>query len=428
MRPDRPRTGVHAFAVLLLFTLLAGDFWRNTISWGGWIALAFALAIVSAILLVRLRPEVNWRKMPWTLALFLALATVSIAWSDYRGATALGIIAQYATTVAALFLALCLSWAELLRALGTALRWVIGLSFLFELIVSVIIRHQILPLWTNYGPGKHPEAFYWSRDLLFHGGQIQGIQGNSNLLAMISLLGLIVFSLELADGTLRRTTGIVWIVLAVAAFALTRSSTVIGATVVTIAVAAFALWMRRTRTDRRLHVYVSMLGIAVLGILAVWRLQGPILHLLDKSDSLTGRTGIWGAVIGLAEQRPAFGWGWVSYWAPWVPLFQHLAVRKGVTYLQAHDAWLDVWLQLGIVGLVIFILLVVTTLWRSWFMAVDRLRTSVDGPERYTALTLLPLLVMAALVAQSAAESRMLIEGGWALLVVMAVKTKTERL
>lgn len=427
MRTDRSRTLLRAFAAFLLFTLLAGDFWRNTIGWGGWIALAFVLAAISGVVLVRLRPVVPWTRMPWMLGIFLAWATVSLIWSDYRGATALADLAQYATTLAALFLALCLDWAELLRAIGNALRWVIALSFLFELIVSVIIRHQIVPLWTDYGRGKLPEAFYWSRDLLFHGGQIQGVQGNSNLFAMISLLGLIVFSLELADRTLGRVTGIAWIVLAVAGLALTRSSTVIAATVFTIFVLLFALWMRAVRPGRRLPVYGAMLAAAVLGVLAVWRLQGPILHLLDKSESLTGRTGIWNDVIRLAQERPVFGWGWVSYWAPWVPLFKHLAERKGVTYLQAHDAWLDVWMQLGIIGLVIFILLVGTTLWRSWFRAVDRPRTRVEGPDRFTALTLMPLLIMAALIAQSAAESRILIEGGWALLAVLSIKTKISR-
>ena len=40
---------------------------------------------------------------------------------------------------------------------------------------------------------------------------------------------------------------------------------------------------------------------------------------------------------------------------------------------------------------------------------------------------LLPLLVLAALLAQSAAESRLLVEAGWTLLVVFSVKTKLAR-
>jgi O-antigen ligase len=104
--------------------------------------------------------------------------------------------------------------------------------------------------------------------------------------------------------------------------------------------------------------------------------------------------------------------------------FDGLAVRNGVQYLQAHNAWLDVWLQLGIVGLVVFILLVLTTLRRAWFLAVDRPRDGVADDKPYTALTLFPLLVLAAFVAQSAAESRLILEAGFTLLVVISVKTK----
>jgi O-antigen ligase len=425
--PPRPDTLQHAFSVLLLFTLIAGDFWRNLISWGGWIALALALGVVSVVWLIRRRPAFGWRIIPKTLVLFLAYATASIAWSDYPGASVLGVLAQLATTTAAVFLALCLDWKQLLRALGSALRWVIGLSLLFELIVAVIIRHPIIPLWVDYGSGKLPQAFYWSRDLLFHGGQIQGIVGNSNLLAMAALLAGIVFGIQLFDGTVRRIPGAVWLALAAASFLLSRSSTVIVAVLVTAAALGFALWTRRIRQERRWLVYssaVALLVVAVLGVLFFWN---EIVKLFGKSDDLTGRLTIWKEVTALAVERRAFGWGWVSYWAPWVKPFKDLAIRNKVEYLQAHNAWLDVWFQLGIVGLIIFILLVFSTLRRSWFLAVDRPRTGLDDNQPFTALTLLPLLLMAALLAQSLAESRMLVEGGWTLLVALAIKTKTTR-
>jgi O-antigen ligase len=225
----------------------------------------------------------------------------------------------------------------------------------------------------------------------------------------------------------RRGPGIAWIVVAVAALALTRSSTVVIATAVTIAVLVFALGTRSVRPDRRVPVYLTALAVAVLAAASVWLAWGRILAIFGKSEDLTGRLDIWQAVIAHAVQRPAFGWGWVSYWAPWAEPFTHMAVRKGVTYLQAHDAWLDVWLQIGIIGLVIFALLVATTLVRAWFLAVDRPRTGLDDTQPFTALALLPLLVLAALLAQSAAESRLLVEAGWTLLVVFSVKTKLAR-
>ena len=107
-------------------------------------------------------------------------------------------------------------------------------------------------------------------------------------------------------------------------------------------------------------------------------LWDPLLDLFGKSEDLTGRFDIWASVTGLAAQRPWFGWGWVGYWAPWVEPFDDLAVRKGVTYLQAHNAWLDVWLQLGIVGRGrCSRRIVIGTLWRCWFLAVDRPRDAL---------------------------------------------------
>ena len=51
--------------------------------------------------------------------------------------------------------------------------------------------------------------------------------------------------------------------------------------------------------------------------------------------------------------------------------FDDLVVIRGVTYLQAHNAWLDVFLQLGVIGLIVLLALVLSTLARSWTIAAD---------------------------------------------------------
>ena len=51
-------------------------------------------------------------------------------------------------------------------------------------------------------------------------------------------------------------------------------------------------------------------------------------------------------------------------------------------------------------------------------------RSSPRSPGAFTALSLLPLLLLVALLVQSLAESRLLIEYGLFTLVIIAVKTK----
>ena len=45
----------------------------------------------------------------------------------------------------------------------------------------------------------------------------------------------------------------------------------------------------------------------------------------------------WEKVIHLAQQKPLSGWGWISYWAPWVEPFKGLAIRNRVASL--IDTW-----------------------------------------------------------------------------------------
>lgn len=415
-----------AYATFALFTAFAGQFWRNLLGWWGFGAIV-ALVLVGAIwLAVSRRPRLSWRRVPKSTLAFLLLATASLAWSFYPGATALGLGLLFVTTIVGLSLALSLGWEGFLRALGGALKWLLALSLLFELWVALFVREPLLPNFPDFDPDAEsiPMAFYWSRSLLFEGGPIEGVVASRNLLAMAALLAIVLFGALLASGGMRRAQGIGWLVVAGLVFVLTRSATVILVAVVVAVALAFALWARRAGPERRRGVYAAaaVALAASVALLAVF--WNALLELFGKGEDLTGRLDIWESVIGLATERPWFGWGYVGYWVPWVEPFDGLAVRKGVEYLQAHNAWLDMWMQLGVVGLVAFASIVAGALWRSWFLAVDPPMDGRGARVPYSAASLIPLLALVALIGQSLAESRLLIESGWLLLIAIAWGTK----
>jgi exopolysaccharide production protein ExoQ len=423
---DRPRFRA-VYLTLVLFTLFAGDVWRYSITWWGFSAIAIAMTVIAVIMLVRSkkRGAWAWNMMPFFLALFLLLVTASIAWSFYPGASALGVLTTWMSLAVAVSIAVNYSWREILRAMGLAFRLILGLSLVFEFVVSAFIGKPILPFWVDYDTTeKLPKLLYWSRDLLFEGGKIQGIVGNSSLLAFVALVGLIVFCIQFAAKSTNRVRTAFWIAIAVVNIALTRSATITVALVVLAFVVIVVLALRRVGPRGALAIYAAVVALVVGGVIAVTQLSSSILGLLGKSDDLTGRLDIWNAVITLAQQRPAFGWGWVSYWVPWVAPFDTLAFVAGVRQLHAHNAWLDVFLQLGIVGLVVFGLLVLSTGIRSWQLATQTERVSPDSPGRFTTISLLPLLLLVALLVQSLAESRLLVEYGIVTLVIITVKTK----
>lgn len=417
-----------AFLLVALFTLLSGDFWRYTLTWYGWGVIAALIVAAAVILLWRRRDQWRISALPYPLLAFLALATASLIWSHYRWATALGLLTTYATVVVALAIAIAFTWQEILRGLGLVLRFILGASLLFELIVSVFVRRPVLPLWVDYGDGDIPKLLLWSRNELFEvfdGGRIQGIVGNASTLAMMAALAVVVFGVQLALGSTRRSLTIAWLGVAALTLGFTRSATITVALVAAAVVLVAVLLVRAATTPRRRAITLGgILVVLAAAVAACLVFSAQLLALLGKSDDLTGRLGIWEKVIGLAQERPVQGWGWVSYWVPWVDPFDHLVFRNGVLQLHAHNAWLDVWLQLGVLGLIVFGALVLSTAVRAWFVAVDRQGLGAQDAGRYSALSLLPLLILVLLVVQSLAESRILVEYALTLLLVIAVKTK----
>ncbi|MEA9984408.1 O-antigen ligase family protein [Subtercola sp. RTI3] len=426
--PDGSPAGRIRLAGFVLFTALGGDAWQSLFGWPAFVVLVVGLTVACAVSLAQSGRRIALPRYSKPLVAFVVLCAVSLLWSQYPGATALGIAAQWLAALAGFFMALTLTWLEILRALGTALRWMLGLSLLFELAVAVWVRQPLPALWL-LAPGQTPPADYqWSTASLLNGGPIQGIVGNRNLLAFLVLLALIVFAIEWVEKTRSTFSSIAWLAVAVLEHALTRSATVLMATVAVAFVLAIALAIRRVAVNRRLVIYpFGIAGLVGLAF-AIPHLSDRLFPLLGRSNDLTGRFDIWNTVLSLAWQHPVLGWGWVSYWAPWVAPFKGLIVIDGTEYLQAHNAWVDIFLQLGFVGLFVFGCLIAATGVRSWWMAVDPPGPLVGVPTPYQAIALLPLLLLAALVIQSLTESRLLLEGNFLLLVLLATKVKLDPL
>jgi O-antigen ligase len=417
-----PEREAFALASTVLFVLFAGDAVPNTLTWVGAGILWAAVAVWGVTVLVRARPPLA--RTPRALWFFLAWCLVSVVWSHWRPATIASITVQVICAAIAFTIASTLSWRRITDAISLSMRWVLMLSLVFEAVVAVIVRHPIAPIWTHYGDAHIPDAFYFSRAELFTGGRIQGLPGNANLLAMVALLAAIAVAVQFAEGRIPRNRTIGWLVVAAVVLALTRSSTVLAAALVVAVALAVALWIRRVPTERRtpryLVVLVGAVVVAAVGFLA----RGTVSELLGKGADATGRGEIWQRVIGLIEQHPVVGWGWIGYWWPAIPTLADLAHRKGVTYLQAHDAYLDVWMQTGVIGLLLFAIYVVTTLSRSWASATRIGYDATLSPRRFDPVTLLPLLVVVALLVQSVAESRLLYQGNWVLFALIAIKSR----
>ncbi|WP_336645122.1 O-antigen ligase family protein [Microbacterium sp. USHLN186] len=420
---------VRGFSVLALVCLLAHTAVYNLLGTAG---AAIVLAVLSTVAvgiwvtaIVRRRPtRFPWRRLPWAALVYAALALLSVLWSRWPGATLLTWSLLAAITVCALLIATVLTWQEIARALSTALKIILGLSLLIELAVALVLRHPLLPNFADVPEGRIDPHLYWVRGNLFDGGRIQGIVGNAHTLSMMCLFALIVFAVLYVTQVRRRSMLIVWSALAMLLLVKAASATVYLSIAVIAAVLVAALLARAVAPGRRGVLYLVFAGVAVAGGAAALLLRERVLALLGKDSDLTGRIEIWQAVWERAITRPAFGNGFSSPWVPWDPAFHGWIMDHGLTVFHAHDMWLDVFLQLGAVGVAVMAIAWLALLWRAWFFAVDRPRWDLDADRPYSPLSLLPLLLTAALLVEGLAESAPIMLWGWLLLILLSFKMK----
>ncbi|MEV4666883.1 O-antigen ligase family protein [Microbacterium sp. LWO12-1.2] len=433
--PERESTGhllLRGYAILVLIVTFAHSAVYNLLGQdGAGVVLAvFTLATVAigVPMLARKRPQpFRWRRLPWTALGYVTLALISVAWSQWRVPTLVTWVLLAAVTVNALFLVHVLTWNEIIRALSSAFKWILGLSLALELWVSLVLHGPLLPNFLTLPDGKIDPQWYWVRDNLFDGGRIQGIVGNANLLAIISLFAIITFGVLFAARARWRTTLALWILLAAYFLLRTSSATAFVCAAAVVVVLVVALAMRRARTPgARTRVYTIAIGTTVIGGAAVWVLREPLFALLGRSADLTGRSEkIWTKVLERASEHPFFGNGFSSPWIPSDPAFDGWITDHGITVFHAHNMWLDVFMQLGALGVALMAIAYLSLLWRAWFFAVDRPRWDLNSRRAYSPLTLLPSLFTVVLLVQGLSESTPIMLWGWMLLVLLSFKLKS---
>jgi O-antigen ligase len=108
---------------------------------------------------------------------------------------------------------------------------------------------------------------------------------------------------------------------------------------------------------RKLRLKVPQAGLlAVVILLAAYGVSVPFLggtnvtgftSMLGRDSTLTGRTEVWAAVLPAMKRQPMFGYGFGSFWTD--------ARRELYDIPTAHNGYLDILLELGAVGLALFI-------------------------------------------------------------------------
>ncbi len=371
---------------------------RSLLGWNGLVGVLIALVPLAVLVIVARWDTIEWHGLlPISILTFVGWCLLSTFWTDHQWVTLESSLYQIAFAFLGLTVALTRDMIQIVRSVGTVLRALLTLSLAVEVLSGLLL--------------DMPFPFLGVQGSIALGGPIQGIFGTRNMLGFMALIALVTFIIEWRTRSVSRGVLTYSFVVAAASLGLSQSpvTVLVGIALGMAALALYGLRQAPTATRRTLQFALAGLTLIVLYVTFLSRIR--VLNVLNAGSEFEYRYLLWFQAWKLVPVHQIEGWGWTGFWQDVAPYsyINNALLRDHDTAL---NAFLDVYLQVGIVGLCFFIALLLLAFVRSWLLASNRRTVTYTWPA----------LILVALIATSAAESFILVDAGWILLVVCAMK------
>lgn len=261
--------------------------------------------------------------------LLTGLAIISVSWSEFPYLTLRGDAALVATTAFGIYWGTRYTISEQLRLLAIACALALASSCILALCFPEI------------GVEQAGSAGAW-----------KGVFIEKNALGQTAVFAILVFTFVPLLTRWQRWSGIF-----MACTVLLLSNSATGILVTLVIVLTLPLY---GISRRPAHIKVPLLfGICLVIMcvaLSIQSIAGATLQSLDRSSDLTGRSELWNVVLQSINKRPWLGYGFSGFWQGTNGEWETVAESVGWTPGFSHNGFLDVLLNVGIVGLTIFLI------------------------------------------------------------------------
>jgi exopolysaccharide production protein ExoQ len=364
----------------------------------GLVAMLVVLVVVAILVLLARRRYLDWHGLlPLSIIAFIVWCAVSVAWSGYPRESLEGLFDLAVYAFLGLTVALTRDLIQIVRTTGAVLRVLLTASLLLEVASGIIF--------------DVPFAFLGIEGSLANGGPIQGLFETRNLLGMVTSIALVTFVIEWRTRSVPKAVARYSIAVALLCLFFSGSPVTL-IVVLVLAVASSALYgLRRARPEARRVLQGVLLALGSVSLIVAYLIRTRIIDLLNAGSEFEVRYRLWLRVWDWIQVNPLEGWGWIGRWHA-EPPYTYITLVVGREHGSGLNAFLDVYLQVGLVGVFSFVLLCGFAFLRSWLLASNRRST----------VYVWPALVLVALLATGLTESFLLVEAGWLLLVICAVK------
>jgi exopolysaccharide production protein ExoQ len=304
----------------------------------------------------------RWKKVipliikGWPICLFTALIIFSNLWSYTPSATFNSTLLFTGTTFFAYYLASRYSLKEQLQLLGWVFFVIITMSFLF---IVALPQYGIMAG--------------------IHAGAWRGIYMHKNGFGPFMSISAIVFFIlaQTAQKNLQRAW-IFWTFcgISVLFMALSKSSSAV-VNLVIMGTCVLFLPILRLNFELMIPVLAGISSITVVLYTLVLSNSEVVFDLLGKDSTLTGRTELWTFVIDKIRESPWLGYGYGGFWRGYDGPSGYVWLSQDFQAAHPHSGYLQLLLDVGLVGFLGYILIFFIGLQRALFY-IKRMKTA-DG-------------------------------------------------
>ena len=226
-------------------------------------------------------------------------------------------------------------------------------------------------------------------------GDFGGTPGHKNVFGPIMLIGALATLHAMRVNRRRLRFYILMLLLFSTATFIAKSATSLLGILICSSISFLAVLFRRGGGARALALlfFAVMLPLPIM----IGLYPDMFLNILGKDPTLSGRTDLWALVMYYIAQRPMLGWGAMAFWSQSNPAADQISWTLGWAIPQAHNALLEMLLEVGSLGTIFFIFIFT----RNIILAVRCLST----PAREVALS--SLLCSIAIIIEGVSEQQL---------------------
>jgi exopolysaccharide production protein ExoQ len=298
----------------------------------------------------------HWRKIIYVatrdLPLFLLvfIASISVLWSAAPDVTSDEIDLVWRSTAFGIYIATRYTPKEQMRLMA----WVCGIAAILSLLYVFLLPSVGISI-TN---GETT----W-----------QGIYQQKQYLGRVMTIGCVVFILNAIDSQKHRWIYLVGFSLTAFILLQSRSKTSLVLLILSLSILPVQKFIKQHYKLKVVILAISILLICGISILILGNLQTIVVDTLGKDLTFSGRTDVWVPAIAKGLERPILGYGFSGFWASSEASYilnstwAALATRNGLRF-HAHNGLIDLFLQLGFVGLLLFVVGFISTFARVIYL------------------------------------------------------------